>query len=349
MELVNHSPVAAQLRVSSVEHTDARYGLVIAKATFVVGDDGTATLDTQNPCPIFELDEPTLLGLMPADIVPRRDPALEVITLGNAHGHGRTHMLVELALGQHRQSLLVYGDRHWTGPRRGAEISEPTPIDILPLTWDRAHGGSCECWIDEHSIIDLEHPMNKYGRGFDPGKLAVDLGKAFHAPAGYPRLTPEHRRCLPNLEDPRHPIDGWSDDPRPYCWATLPTDIGAHTQRAHDRVRDHHPMSPEEMLRMVYHRAHPDWIVPVPPAESTVTLKGMTPRGTWSFRLPRLRVLADYELGGRTGTRELAPQLLMLLPEQSRCYLVYRHFFTMQVTSGMHRSLRLRLAEGWIS
>ena len=82
MELVNHSPVAAQIRVSSVEHTDARYGLVIAKATFVVGDDGTATLDTQNPCPILELDEPTPLGLMPADIVPRRDPAEDLLCDG---------------------------------------------------------------------------------------------------------------------------------------------------------------------------------------------------------------------------------------------------------------------------
>ena len=60
-----------------------------------------------------------------------------------------------------------------------------------------------------------------------------------------------------------------------------------------------------------------------------------------------MQVLADYELGERAGTRELGPQLLMLLPEESRFYLVYRHFFTMEVTQGMQRSFRLRLAEGW--
>ncbi len=348
MELVNTTPAAATLRVSSLEgNDDARHGILTAKVTFKVETDGTVTLDSQQPFPIFEVDEPTPHGPMPADDLPRRDRAFEVIVLGAAHGQGRTHMTVELAVGDHRRTLLVVGDRYWTGDRRGAEISEPTPIDTMPLTWDRAHGGSAECWIDEHSILDLEHPMNKYGRGFDAGKLARDLGKAFHPPAGYPRLAPDYRRWLPNLEDPRHPIDGWSDDPRPYCWATMPMDIGAHTQQAHDRVRDGAPMGPDEMLEVVYHRAHPDWVLPIPPSEATVTLRGMTPRGTWSFRLPRQQVFADYQLGERTGTRELEPHMLLLLPEQSRFYLVYRHFFTMLVAKRMQRSFRLRLAEGW--
>ncbi|HEY0138620.1 MAG TPA: DUF2169 domain-containing protein [Nannocystis sp.] len=348
MELVNYTPVPAQLRVSTIEgRDDARHGIIAAKATYTVASDGTATLETQTPYPLFEVDQPTPFGLLPADSVPRRDRALEVIVLGAAHGQGRARMTVELEVGRHRQSLLVTGDRYWTGQRRGAEISEPLPIDRMPLNWDRAHGGSAECWIDEHSILDLEHPMNRYGRGFDAGKLAQDLGKAFRPPAGYPRLAPDYRRWLPNIEDPRHPIDGWNDDPRPYCWATLPTDIGAHVQQAHDRVRDGEPMTPDEMLQVVYHRAHPDWVLPVPPSEASVTLRGMTTRGTWSFRLPRLQVFADYELGERTGTRELEPHLLMLLPEESRFYLVYRHFFTMEVRRGMRRSFRLRLAEGW--
>jgi hypothetical protein len=352
MELVNHTPVPGHLLVSTLEGPprdggEARFGLVTAKATFIVGDDGKVRLDDQRPFAILDNDEHTPLGLLPGDVVPRRDRALEVIVLGNAHGGGRTHMTVELEVDGHRRGLLVHGDRVWTGRNRRAEISAATPFDVMPLTWARAHGGSAECWIDADSILDLEHPMNRYGRGFDAEKLAVDLGKAFSAPPGYPRLAPDHERTLPNLEDPRCPIDGWTDDPRPYCWATMPTDIGAHIQRAHDRLAAGRPMGPEEMLRMVFHRAHPDWILPPPGAEAAVTLRGMTPRGTWQFRLPRLRVLADYELGARTGTRELEPQLLMLLPEESRFYLVYRHFFTMQVTSRTARSMRLRLAEGW--
>ena len=41
-------------------------------------------------------------------------------------------------------------------------------------------------------------------------------------------------RMLPNLEHPRTPIRRYADEPRAYCWATIPTDIGAHLQRAHD-------------------------------------------------------------------------------------------------------------------
>jgi hypothetical protein len=57
--------------------------------------------------------------------------------------------------------------------------------------------------------------------------------------------------------------------------------------------------------------------------------------------------VADYVLGGRSGTRELVPQLLMLLPEARRFYLVYRASFTMEVQPEIERAFRLRLAEGW--
>ena len=136
--------------------------------------------------------------------------------------------------------------------------------------------------------------------------------------------------------------------PRPICWAPIPTDIGVHLQRAHDHMaRTKEGVSEEQMIEMVYHRAHPDWILPVPAAEAAVTLKGMTKKGPWRFHLPSLRVLADYEVGARTGTHELAPQLLMLLPDESRIYLVYRHFTTMLIASDEQRSLRIRLEKGW--
>lgn len=348
MELTNRTPVVGHLRVSKLEETPFRYGMLTAKATFTVDDRGRVAIDTQEPFPVFEADEPTPLGVLPSDVVPRRDRALEVIVLGSVYGGGQPRQMVELAVGERRQRLLALGERRWSGADPDARISEPEPFDTLPLTWERAYGGAAECWIDAHSVIDLEHGMNKYGRGFDAARLSVDVGKAFQAPPGYPRLAPKYRRELPNLEDPRRPIARWDDDPRPYCWATVPTDIGVHIQRAHDRMREQRPLTQEEMLELVYHRAHPDWILPIPAAGAKVTLKGMTRRGVWSFALPRLRVLADYELGARSGVRELDPHLLMLLPEESRFYLVYRHFFTMRVDAATTREFRLRLAEGWV-
>ncbi|PRQ08289.1 DUF2169 domain-containing protein [Enhygromyxa salina] len=353
MDLINQTPVVADVRVATLDGTRHRYGLLTAKATFTVAPDGSTALDTQAPVPLFEADEPTELGLLPGDGVPRQDRVFEVIALANAYGAhcraGRAQMMVDMAVGSHHRALLVSGDRWWAQHAGSARISEPKPFDTLPLTWDRAYGGSAECWIDAESVIDLDHGMNKYGRGFDAHKLAVDVGKAFSAPAGFPRLAPDHFRLLPNLEHPQAQIQRWDDEPRPYCWATIPTDIGTHVQRAHDHMHQTgQPLAQADMLRMAYHRAHPDWIIDIPPQDAVVILRGMTASARWAFRIPRLRVLADYELGDRTGTRELEPQLLMLLPEQSRFYVVYRHFFTIdEVTPDMSRSFRLRLAEGW--
>jgi len=76
-------------------------------------------------------------------------------------------------------------------------------------------------------------------------------------------------------------------------------------------------------------------------------MSGMSPRGKLSFTIPPLRVIADYVLGDRTGTRELAPQLMVLLPEQMRFYIVYRASFTLETTPSMERSFRLRTTQGW--
>jgi hypothetical protein len=352
MELVNQTPVVADVRVATLDGTPHRYGLMVAKATFEVLPDGSTRIDSQSPFPLFEQDEPTEFGLMPRDDVPRQDRKLEVIVLGQAHAQaegGRTQTMVELALGNYKQSLLVTGDRWWVSQQAGGSHSEPRPFTTMPLTWDRAFGGSTECWIDAESAIDLEHPMNRYGRGFDAYKLAGDVGKAFKSPAPYPQLSPDFIRLLPNIEHPAAAIRSWSDEPRPYCWATIPTEIGIHLQRAIDYA-SHYKQAPSQaqLLEIGYHRAHPDWILDIPPIDTIVALRGMTAGPRFAFRIPRLRVLADYELGDRTGVRELEPHLLMLLPEQSRFYLVYRHFFTIaDVEPQTARSWRLRLAEGW--
>ena len=95
------------------------------------------------------------------------------------------------------------------------------------------------------------------------------------------------------------------------------------------------------------HRAAPCWVIPLPPREAPVVLEGMHPRGRMLLRLPPLRVLADYQVGSDSGTRELAPQLLVLLPEEQRLYLVFRHLFLMAMEPGAERAMRLRAEEGW--
>ncbi|MCA9637504.1 MAG: DUF2169 domain-containing protein, partial [Myxococcales bacterium] len=230
MELVNQTPAAADLRVSTLEGTTFRYGMLTAKVTFCVDREGRWRIDDQDPYPVLAVDRPTALGELPGDLSPRRDRALEVIVLGAAHGGALTEMEVSLAVGGHARHLRVSGDREWLRGLGGPRISPPAAIGVMPLTWARAFGGAAECWLDERSVIDLFDPQNRRGRGFDAEAQMRDVGKAFEAPAGFPRLADGYRRLLPNIEDPRRPITRWDDAPPPACWATVPTELGVQSR-----------------------------------------------------------------------------------------------------------------------
>src|SRR4029077_7166797 len=97
----------------------------------------------------------------------------------------------------------------------------------------------------------------------------------------------------------------------------------------------------------VFHRADPDWLIDVPQPGSAVVLDGLTADGLAAFNLPKLRVLADWIVRDETGTSELIPQCLVVLPEQKRFYVVYRFIAAVAFEPEVERSLRLRLAEGW--
>ena len=349
MELVNQTAVPARLLVSEEGDSPVRFGMLFAKATYALQPDGRVELVSEDPFPLFDKDVETELGLLPADLVPRRDPVLEVILLGAAYGpEGREipARQVELSVGAVRRALSVTGDRRWESRLGRKTISEPMPFQRMPLTYDRAFGGRAELQLDAHTVFDVEDRLNKHGRGFDGQKLAEDYAAGLGAAKGFPIVR--YERLLPNLENPAAPVARWQDAPEPYCWAAIPPDIGFRMIEAlHTYCDTGQPPAREEALRQAYHRAHPDWIIPLPPREAPVTLVGLTPAGRTSFRLPPLRIVADYVLGDRRGARDLTAQLLVLLPEQQRFYLVYRTAFTLDPKPGAERSFRLRLERGW--
>lgn len=321
MQLSNTSPVPAQSIV--FDHEDRRFSSVTAKATF--NFDGE--LETQDPTPLFAVDEPTDLGLLPADAHARFDDAFEVITLGRAYSPGGrkcTRRLVSLTVGVHTRHLHVCGDRRWIS----ATISEPEPFTSLPLTYERAFGGRCDLYLDAESPLEVTHPLNALGKGFDPEPSVVALRRELRLPSGLPYVA--YERTLPNVEDPQNLVARTTDNPDPASWATVPREIGLCQLRAVRR---------EVSVNLALaHRAHPTWIVSRPAANATVKLTGLTPNGGEEFRLPQLRIFADTE----QERRELCPQMLVLLPEQRRLYVLYR-----TVSPFAAKGARLRLEPGW--
>lgn len=347
LELVNRTPLAVNLLVCEPRLEGPRLGILVAKATFTIPVDGPLMLDDQEPLPILDDDQETDLGLLPRDDLPREDDAFEVILLGKAHvpgGRSALRMPVRLQVGDVRRELAVHGDRLWQGQGKRARVGEAAPFTTMPLTWARAFGGSCEVEVDHEAVVTVDDPRNPAGCGFDPEPRARHLGKLLEAPRGYPRL-PE-QRPLPNLEDPAAPIAAWDDAPRPACWATVPMTSYLHVERG--MVPPPEPDSGKLVLTPgIHHRAHPDWVIARPQPAAPVVLEGAHPDGLLRFKLPELRVIADFQVGAVEGSDDLMPHSLMLLPEERRCVLVYRLLFDYPFADGQERTVRLRTEVGW--
>ena len=349
MELVNTTPLPARLAIYAPP-TGARTAIITAKATFRVDGAGGVTVDREDPLPVRDADEPTELGLLPSDALPRCNAAFEVMVLGKAYapqGVPTRFLTVSLAVGPVERRLAVLGDRHWEGEGPGARISPPQPFLDMPLTWSRAFGGRQDILIDIESPIEVTEPNNPDGKGFDHIGQGRQAAEIFRPPAPFPQFEPV--RELPNLEDPQQPITAWDDRPLPACWAPTPL----HYAIAYERLRRARQARPNQPVTMgspeLMHRAHPDWTIELPPPRTPVRLLGMTPDGTFAFVIPALRILVNVRIGDAEQELELVPRTLVLLPEQRRFYLVYRHFLVFNYREEERRVARIRAASGWAS
>jgi hypothetical protein len=349
VELINNTPIAAELIVTEILDAPNRFGMISAKVTYCLNEAGAIEIDTQDPFPLFESDVETELGLLPRDNLPRMDPVFEVILLGTAYapkGQPVTHMKVTLTVGTEYRELMVVGNRVWENSNKQPRISSPQPFARMPLTYDRAFGGLCEVLIDKDSPIEISDPNNPLGKGFNPETQIRALADFLKYPEGYPIY--DTTRALPNIENATQPIVQWEDLPTPAYWATVPLTSALHIQRAVDVNED--AETPQQRIRFserTYHRAYPDWVIDLPIREATVALRGLTPQGALTFKIPALRILGDYVNGPETGTHELVPQMLVLLPEEMRFYLVYRRVFPIPFIEEQERSMRLRIENGW--
>lgn len=352
MELINTTALPAELNVVKPEGAPERVAIVTAKATFRYDRTGQVTQDNEEPFPLFPNDQETPLGLLPRDDLPKMDETFEVILLGEAlapNARPVTAMKVALSVGTQRRELVVAGDRMWQ--RRKDPMPRPASFVRMPLTRDRAFGGSTEVLIDVESPVDVAYPHNPDGRGFDPGPSAEQLGKHLRCPSGFPKY--EATRSLPNIEDPAELIQRWEDTPKPAGWSTIPMSCYQQVERALNVPEPDFPKvaagegDQAYVDPRLYHRAHPTWVVPTPPAGAEVRMEGVAEHGQVAFLLPRLSVWADWLVGVDGGAFELRPHLLVILANEDRFYIVYRWSSWIPFREGDERAVRLRTEEGW--
>lgn len=352
MDLVNTTPVPAVLKAGPLPGQDRLLAALVAKATFRIGAGGAAELETQDPVPLFDADTETELGLVPRDDLVRRDAAFEVVVLAAAYasaGRPATAVTVSLTVGAVRRDLLVIGDRRWEGPPGRLTMGAPAPFTRMPMGWDRAFGGTAEVLVDREAVVQLSDARNPAGRGYDGETAARRFAEGFPMPPGYPVVAnAEALRRLPNLEDPRARIVRPDDAPDPAGWSALPLSSAFHAARALDGL-DREALTAEALMDHdpLLYRAHPQWVIETPPERAAVALENATPGGRLTTTLPALRVVFDYVNDGRTATRDLAPQMLVLYPEEGRMTVTYRKPFTLPLAPGAERGVRLRTEAGW--
>ncbi|HXU62689.1 MAG TPA: DUF2169 domain-containing protein [Polyangia bacterium] len=334
---------------------------VIAKRTYDVLSDGRLIPAAESPPllrdPEFDAANPRRLH-RDSDAYAFK-PLTDVVVRGHAYGGGQRAFVATVQAGGARKELLVIGDRRVTVGVAGRLIlSEPSPIERIPLRYDRAYGG-----IDQVAHQRAPDPLQALER-----YLGTAVDPVFSSPFAYPRnfagvgylieatAAAVERLVMPNLEDPRDRLTAdrlavgvpgrWPLMPLPqgFDW----TDPGTFPRMAYmGIVHDHDPI-PAPVAEVVRGFAPADVLEPKPLAEKAsprwangaslglqlpllrggeeVAMAGVHPQHpVWRFRLPRAR--PDIRTDGRNGQLTATEPVIHTVdiePDLSRVSLVWR-------------------------
>lgn len=217
--------------------------------------------------------------------------------------------------GTRAHRLSVHGPRHWQWSfRKGWHLSEPLPIDALPLRYELAFGGRYACkgeWI--------VHADNPVGVGhFDPD--VADREQRHPAPQIEAQAHPVKRPGVPVAVPGLGPIARFWDAHSRYAGT-----YDAQWRRAFDSPAG--PDYPADFDSRFFQAAHPDWIfAPWLEGGERVQLNGLHGPVPCAGRLPPIRLEALL-LGAGGAAPSVVPMRLDTVHidlDASRLYLTWR-------------------------
>jgi hypothetical protein len=290
--------------------------VVVVKGTFLVDGDGRVVpAEIQEPlatCDEHHGDPGTTAIKYECEFAPFK-PRADVIINGQAHaknGDPVTETTVAVEIGSMRKEVRVVGDRHWESGVFGFRPTEPTPFVTMPLTFERAFGGSDNSHPDpKHHGAELR---NLVGVGFrkNPSVEAIE---------GSP---------LPNLEHPRHPMRGWGDMIPPVGfgvvgrgWQPRIKFAGTYDQEWLD---ERFPFLPKDFQQEYFLSAPVDQQFPHFLGDEAVRCLNMTPGGTFEFTVPRMDVPITFRFRDRNVPGIPALDTLIVEPDQRRFLAIWR-------------------------
>jgi hypothetical protein len=311
LQLKNLTPFTAKIMLlGNRSGIDTLYAVI--KATFTIGDS-LALADAQVPVILTDQHhgDPAASSIRVPSDVSLEKPGTDVLLSGSAWAPGGTPTWqtdVSMSVGPVAKSVRVFGDRVWDAGAAGAAVAWVTPFVRMPLTWERAFGGT-----DQTDKGPTAEPRNPVGAGFRAANGAKPL-------AGLP---------LPNVEDPAALISSWKDAPAPAGfgavsphWLPRRTYAGTYDE-AWQKTRA--PYLPDDFDPRFCQIA-PLGLVTGQHLRGgeVVDLRGVTPNGALRFVLPAVAVQATYRLDSGAESRSAALDTVLIEPDARRLIMVWR-------------------------
>jgi hypothetical protein len=319
MNFLNETSLDCHLSRLQLFYTDLLQAMVVVKGSFEVDESGQLRPAAASS-PVLLEDTDTPYGTLECEMVPAK-AWCDVAVLGHAYSpdphDAVTSRTVSLRIGALERAVRVTGDRAWI-PRAagGVQPSAPVPFTKLPLQYGRAYGGAAR----HEGDIRVPYYQNPEGRGYVV--LKEDAAGTL----------------LPNIEEPNELVRAWTDQPSPAGLAPLSR---GSTLRAQRGIEADVEKMTCRMDSSAFCFCHPKMSLPAYPGPVPVKLRGASPNGTWSFRLPAFQYWITIELGAQRYQLPLTADTIYLLPDENKVTVVARRTFIYQFLPRRIRSVRV--------
>lgn len=288
----------------------AEISLVAVRGTFSVDTAGNLQV-SENQAPVCRAPEyigtPGQSSLRCDHDFVRTKSRTDVLLHGSAYAPACkvvNYVDVSMSVGPISKRLRVWGNRAWKSSAFRMVPDEPQPFACLPITYERAYGGSS---ADEVLGSVRQSTQNPIGLG----------------------LAPSPGQFVPNIEYPEHPAGtaGWKQ--RPAGFGPIPQDWSPRRELAgtFDAAWERSRMP---LLPLDFQDAH----FQCAPADQQasgflrggeeVLLHGLTPEGVCRFRLPRVTLGFRTRIDGRSVDHRADLHTVLLEPDAHRVTLVWQ-------------------------
>lgn len=310
LQLKNTTPLSAALAVyPDPKGVDTLYAVV--KATFLLGPQLALAPQPIAPTVADEYHgDPSSSSLKHAsDMLPCK-PTTDVIVIGHAHppgGRPAGQTAVRVTVAERQKTALVLGNRTW---KRGGAPSSPEPFEKMPLTYERAYGGSHRAGPQGPLVAEEQNPV---GCGFLGRRSADDM-------VGAP---------VPNIEDPKQPLSRCGDTPPPVGFGPVAPGWGSRRRYAGTYgaawQRTRAPYLPSDFDPRFFNVAPPDFIFDrYLQGGEPVQLLGFSPAGPFEFALPKPSVTVRFKMAGTLHTPPAQLDTVAILTDVAAVTMTWR-------------------------